>query len=450
SVVVLLAVLVLAAAGYVGFRQWQRAQDRARLNLQTATVERGTLVATVSGAGTVRAASSVNLAFQASGQVSQVLVKEGDRVRAGQEIARLEATDAELQVEQAEANLYIAEARLEQVRKGPLAEEIEAARAGLASAEENLSTLRAGVDPMDLEIARLRWEQAKDQLWAAQSQRDAIGGNPLRQAELGSAQASVASAEMAAEIARLQYERAKAGPSVIEIRAAEAQVAQAAATLARLLSAPSNEDIRVAEGQVRQAEVALKQARHRLAQTCLVAPRDGTVTHLSIEVGQVVAPNAPVATLSGSDVLEVVADMSEVDVARIRAGQEVHVTLDALPEQVLKGKVVEVAPAGASTQGVVSFPVTIRFEQPGADLRPGMTANVAVVIERREDVLLVPSRAIRTQGGKRLVRVLRAGEIADVAIEVGLRGDGNAEVLGGALREGDVVVLTPPSSLLGL
>jgi HlyD family secretion protein len=450
-VVLVLIVPALVALAYFGFRWWRQARGGPSANLQTARVERGSLVATVDAVGTVQAASSVSLVFQTSGQVSEVLVKEGQRVRAGEPIALLDPTDAQLQVEQAEANLEVARARLEQVRKGPLPEEVAAARAALASAEESLAALRAGADAMDLEIARLRWEQAKDQLWAAQANRDAVAGMPASpQANLDAARAQVASAEMATEIARLQYEKAKAGPRAADIRALEAQVAQARASLARLLNTPSAEDIRMAEGQVMQAEVALKQARHRLDQTRLVAPFDATVTRLSVEPGQVVGPTTPVATLSRSELLEVVADLPEVDVARVRVGQQVQITLDALPDQVLAGEVADVAPAGASTQGVVSFPVTIRFNQAPPEVRPGMTANVSIICERRDDVLLVPTRAVRTQGGKRLVRVLRGGEIVEVPVQVGLTGEGRVEVLDGALQEGDVVVLSAPSSLMGM
>ncbi len=451
SVVILVLVLVLAASACLGYRWWRATRAGPSAGLQTARVERGSLVATVDAVGTVRAAGSVSLVFQTSGQVRQVLVKEGQKVRAGEVIALLDPTDAELQVEQAEANLEVARARLEQVRKGPLPEEVAAARAALASAEESLRTLQAGADATDLEIARLRWEQAKDQLWAAQANRDSVAGMPMSpQANLDAARAQVASAEMAAEIARLQYEKAQAGPRPADIRVAEAQVAQARASYARLLSTPSAEDIRMAEGQVMQAEVALKQARHRLDQTRLVAPFDGTVTRLSAEPGQVVGPSTAIATLSRSDLLEVVADLPEVDVARVHIGQQVQITLDALPDQALAGVVADVAPAGASIQGVVSFPVTIRFDQVPPAVRPGMTANVSIISERRDDVLLVPTRAVRTQGGKRLVRVLRGGEIVEVPVQVGLTGEGRVEVLDGALQEGDVVVVSAPATLMGM
>jgi RND family efflux transporter MFP subunit len=254
---------------------------------------------------------------------------------------------------------------------------------------------------------------------------------------------------MSAEIARLQYEQAKQGPTARELAAAEAQVAQAKLNLSRLLSVPSAEDVRAAEIQVAQAELTLKQAKARLAQCCLRAPVAGTIAALSVKAGQTVGPSTTVATLSGSGALQVVADLSEVDVARVTAGQEAEVLFDAMPDRAFHGRVVQVASTGTSIQGVVNFAVTIALDGVDPAIRPGMTANVTIIAERRENVLLVPSRAIQVRGARHLVRVVREGQVTEVPVQIGLSGDNGTEVLGDTLREGDLVVLNDTGTAAG-
>ncbi len=441
-VIILVVVAVVAGLGFFGLRQLRLARQAQQAALQTAQVQRGTLRATVSTAGTVQATNSVNLSFQASGQVKEIKVKEGDQVKAGQALAVLDAADAELQVSQAEVSLAIAETKLAQAKKGASAEEIAAAQAALASAQESLKALQAGPSAADIEIARLKWEQAKDQLWSAQCQRDATCGNPnAAGSACDQANASVASASMAAEIARIQYEQAQKGPSDKDLRAAESQVAQARLNLSKLTSSPSAEDIKAAEQQVRQAELSLQQARLKLAPYTLGAPIDGTVARLTLQVGQTVGPSTQVGLLAVPDSLDISADMSEIDVARIKEGQAVDITVDALPGRAFKGHVIRVAAAATVTQGVVNYPVTIHFGETDPAIKAGMTANASIIIDQRENVLYVPSRAIRTEGDERVVRLLYQRQAVDVPVQVGLAGDDGTEVLGDALKEGDEVIL---------
>ncbi len=442
-IIIGLVLLVVAGLGYWGVGRLRQAGRAAMEDLQIITVQRGPLAATVDTAGTVEMVRSVNLVFQTAGQIKEIAVSEGDTVKAGQIIARLDTADAQLQVAQAEASLATAEAQLALAKKSSTAEEIAAAQAALASAEENLRRLQAGATEEEIEIARLRWEQAKDQLWGAQAQRDATCGNPLAGGgACDGANASVAAAEMAAEIARIQYEQAQKGASDSDLRAAEAQVAQAQANLTRLTSGPSAEDLRVAESAVEQARVSVELAKRGLEQMTLQAPFDGTIAQLDLEVGQVVGPSSPVGVLAGDERLQVVADMSEVDVALIAEGQEVEITLDALPERTFKGHVTDVALAGVSTQGAVNFPVTIALDEADPIVRPGMSASISVITERRENVLLVPSRAIYAQGRDRVVYVWRGGQVEAVPVQIGMSGDSGTEILGDSLSEGQEIILS--------
>jgi HlyD family secretion protein len=434
-------VLVVASIGFLGLRRIQRS-SAATGDLQTAQVTRGSLVATINTAGGVETADAVDLSFQASGQVVEVKVQEGEPVKAGQEIARLDDGDLQLQVAQAELTLDNARAQLDAAKQGATAEELASAQAALASAQESLKALQAGPSATDIEIARLQYEKAKDQLWSTQCQRDATCGNAnAGRAACDQANASVAGAEMSVEIARLQYEQAQQGASAKDLRAAEAQVAQAQLNLSKLTGTPASADIRSAENQVKQAELNLQQVKLKLAQCSLTAPFDGTITRLPLRIGQMAGASTQAATLAGTGGLQITADMAEADVAKVKAGQEATIVLDAMPDRTFQGRVTNVANAGTSTQGVVNFAVTISLEGADAAVKPGMTANVSIVVDQRDNVLLAPSRAIQAQGQQHIVRVLHEEQVIEVPVEVGLSGDNGTEILGDTLREGDLLVL---------
>ena len=139
--------------------------------------------------------------------------------------------------------------------------------------------------------------------------------------------------------------------------------------------------------------------------------------------------------------------VDEIDIGRVAVGQPVTITLDALPGETLRGEVTQIADMALPEAVVVSYQVTVRLEPTAAPLRAGMTANVDLVIERREEVLLVPKRFIRIDRGTGRVYVDKVvgGQVAPVEIQTGLRDETYSEVLAG-LQEGDVVALVQEST----
>jgi HlyD family secretion protein len=123
-------------------------------------------------------------------------------------------------------------------------------------------------------------------------------------------------------------------------------------------------------------------------------------------------------------------------------------TFDAIPEKEYSGRVVEVASIGSAMQGVVNFTVTIELGNPDTSVRPGMTAAVNIVTDLVEGVLVVPNRAVRLIQGQRVVYVLREDNPVPqmVEVELGLTSDTVSELVGGDVREGDVLVLNPPTN----
>ncbi len=436
----LIILAVLIGGLYVGYNRFV-AQAESTPTYQTTTVQRGTLVATVSAAGTIQASAQTSLLFQTAGRVVEVHVEPGDVVKQGQVLMKLDATELQLAVDQAQVALDIAKIKLEQLKAGPTPEEIASAQAALESARANLAGLLKGPDPHDIRVAELNVEVAKNNLWQAQAQRDADRGNPgTPDWQLDLDEARINNAQNQLEIALQNLEKAKAGPTADQVAAARAQVVQAEANLKKLQNTPSRYDVAIAEAQVRQAELSLQQAQNNLSKAVLTAPYDGIVAAVNYRVGDQATSSQPAVVLIDQSALSIQVNLAEVDIPKIQLGQPVNITLDALPDRSFTGHVSYIAPAGISTQGVVNFAVTVLLDGADSAVKPGMTATANIIVDRRDNVLLVPNRAVRSQGGQRVVQVLYNGQVIAVPVQLGLSNETATEVLSG-LQEGDQVIL---------
>jgi multidrug efflux pump subunit AcrA (membrane-fusion protein) len=370
--------------------------------------------------GKVLPARWADLSFTAGGRITRLLVKEGDQVKEGQLLAEVDTTQLERAVVEAEAVLTIARANLDLARVGPRPEEIEAARqeaavawqqvadaeAALAQARANLVLVRAGPTQYELDQAKIAIEQARDQLWGAQAQRDGIkGSHSSPQAIIDAAEAAVLQAQDAVRLAESRYAQLKAGPQREIIAVAQAAVAvaekqvetaRAAATAAdaraRLVElGPRPEQIAVAEAQVKQVEATLERARAALQDARLVAPFDGVVAQVKARPGEVAGISlgqvgggslvVPVMTIGDLAHLRIeTTDLRETDIARVELGQPVDVTFDALPGVRLKGKVTRIAPMATQGQGGTNYTVVVELDQPDPRLKWGMTAYVNITV----------------------------------------------------------------------
>ncbi len=485
-IVVLVIVALLGAGGWWLYRQKVAQEAEPEAAWEETTVQRGTLTALVNATGSILPEKQTTLAFQSPGRVAEVLVAEGDAVRAGQVLARLDTTDldlavaqAELALRQAEAAKAQAQAALEQARiglstaqaqllrtqQGASAYDIAAANAAVESAKAAYRRLLAGPTEEEKRVARANLDQAEAALEQAQAAYDQVADRPdvamLPQA------LQLQQATSAYEVAKANYELTLREPSEAEIASARSAIAQAEASLQRLLEGVSEEDLLVAQLAVEQARVgvdqaqagvdqaqvgveqaqlSLDQARSRLADAELTAPHDGVITMVGVKEGELTG-GQPAFVLTDLSAYHVEVTVDEIDIGRVVEGQPVTVTLDALPGEALSGWVDAIAETASLDAGVVSYKVTIRLKPTTAPLRAGMTATVDIVTERRENVLLVPNRFVRLDraSGRAFVDKLVEGEPVSVEIQIGLRDETYSEVLTG-LQEGDVIVLVTESS----
>jgi len=357
---------------------------------------------------TVVPVQSATLSLPTGGIVAEVLVAEGDFVKTGQILVRLDDARLVTAVMEAEASLATAEAQLAKAKAGPGEEEVavaeaavEVARTGVqttqgtvASARASLARAQTGATAEEIAIAERQVAQAKNALWEAQSQRD-IACSQAGGSNCNSAQAAVGSAEEAVRIAELQLQQLQAGPrqediavaqaqlqqALGELATAQAQVRQAEAKLARVKKRPSAEDIAIVRAQVEQAEAALEQAKVALAETELRAPFSGTVVTLDVNTGEYVAPGRTIVQLADLSAWQIeTSDLTELDVVRIAVGQPAVVKVDALPGLELTGRVQRIALVAGDYRGDVTYSVTVELD--GAD-HPGLRWGMAALVEIR-------------------------------------------------------------------
>jgi len=220
-------------------------------------------------------------------------------------------------------------------------------------------------------------------------------------------------------------------------------------SLAKLTAAPEEIDVKSQKLAVQQKERALADAIDTLNDCTITAPFDGVVAAVEIDAGDDVAANAEIATVITDNQIATIT-LNEVDIAKIETGQKATLTFSAIDDLAITGKVIEVGLIGAVNQGVVSYDAVIALDDENEQIKSGMSASATIITAMKQDVLLVPSVAVKTDDDGSAY-VLVASESSDQprrqAVEIGLSDDANTEIIQG-LSEGDrVVVSTAKSSV---
>jgi HlyD family secretion protein len=214
---------------------------------------------------------------------------------------------------------------------------------------------------------------------------------------------------------------------------------------------------KVTQAQVGQAQAALKIAKTNLQYTNILSPVDGTVISRSVDVGQTVAASFQTPTLFSIaqelTKMQINTSVDEADIGKIQTGQEVSFTVDAYPDTLFSGKVSEVRNSPTTVSNVVTYDVIIKVDNPQLKLKPGMTANVSITIETRQDVLRIPNAALRfkpaeakgtTYDKKEMkgtkVWILENGKPKPVKVTIGLSDGTYTEISVGELNAGQEII----------
>ena len=366
----------------------------------TALVTRRDLSATVTATGTVKAmvGAEVKVGSRIPGRVEQLAVQVGDRVKAGQAIARLEQDDLQAAVGKARADLAASEAKLATVRNGARTQELQTAEAALRQAEANQLLALANLD---------RYQQLY---------RD--GGIALQVVDTASRDHDVSTAQVRSAREQLSLVREKY----------------------------TVEDLQYAEAQVLQARAALQIAEANLGYANITAPMGGVVASVSTQQGETVTSGSAAAqaptfvTIIDLNRLQVDAYVDETDIGKVRVGQAATFSVDAFPDKEFGGKVTAIYPKALIQQNVVTYDVVIAINNREGFLRPDMTANTTITVAKRDKVLAVLNQAVRREEGDRVVFVQEGDRLVRRSVKTGWKDKAYTEVLSG-LKEGERIVL---------
>jgi len=331
--------IVLLVGGFIFYR-W-KGQNGLNQKFRTIKVERGEISTTVTATGTINPVTTVLVGSQVSGTIKALSADFNSRVKEGQIIAQIDPAIFQAQVDQAKANVLNAQA-------------------SLLNAQSNLQSAQANV--------------AKSQVAVVDTKRTLERNRPLMERNV------IAQATM--DIAQTNYDSA---------------VAQEEAAKAQLESAKAQ--VESAKAQIEQTKAALKLAETNLRYTTIRSPVHGTVISRNVDVGQTVAASlqAPTLFTIAKDLtqMQVDANVSEADIGRVAVGQEASFTVDAYPERMFRGRISEIRNAPMTIQNVVTYDVVHQVDNKDLKLKPGMTANVSILVAHKEGVLKITNAALR-------------------------------------------------------
>jgi HlyD family secretion protein len=347
-------VLILVVASVLAFAVLQD-NEAAAPKFKTAIVELGRLQAVVASTGTVNPVNTVIVGSQLSGNIKEIYVDYNSIVKAEQVVARIDSAVYEAQLEQAEAQLLLAQTQLQEKQK-----EQAAAAASVESAGANLRSARASFREAALQFDRMTQLNAKKTV--SQSAFDEI------QARRDSFQSAVEAAGANVKVTEAQLQRV-----VAQENGARALIAE--------------------------REAAVKLARIRLDYCTIRSPIDGIVIERAVDVGQTVAASlqSPLLFSIAEDLkhMQLEIDVSEADVGQVEAGQDVEFSVDAFADRKFEASVRQIRNSPTNVQNVVTYKVIADVDNKSGLLRPGMTANVSIIVAYRDNVLMVPNAALR-------------------------------------------------------
>ncbi|MCG5243182.1 efflux RND transporter periplasmic adaptor subunit, partial [Azospirillum doebereinerae] len=364
---ILLGGALAMAAGLSAYVMLARAEPPPAYRL--ARLEQGPLVSAITATGTMSALVTVEVSSQLSGQIAELHADFNSRVTKGQVLARLNGDQLAARLAQATADLDSAAASVTQQQA-----QLDKARADVANAKASVANARAQLVQADLAQRDAERDLGR--------RRDLRGRGVVAAADLEKTETAARSAQSQAVAARAQIQQAEAG-----VASAEATLAVGAA------------QIEVARAQVAQREAALQLVRVDANRSVIRSPIDGVVVNRAVSTGQTVAASlsAPTLFTIAQDLrqMEVLANIDEADIGRVREGMPVRFTVNAFPGDSFTGRVTQVRLAPKEDQTVVTYIVVITVENPEMRLLPGMTANLRITVDERLAALKIPNAALR-------------------------------------------------------
>jgi multidrug efflux pump subunit AcrA (membrane-fusion protein) len=450
--VIIGVIAVVAAAAVWALNPFGKA---AAVSLVTARASTGTIVASVSLSGSVASSSISELNFGTAGTVTKVSVVPGDKVTVGEVLATIDDSALQVQLQVAQANLTAAQARLAQDQAGPTAATIASAKDSISQAKLQLSTAKTSLTDTIAQNNQ-NTAQAQAAVTAAQAQLATDTANlPAGDPQLAKDQQAIDTATTSLSSTQLK--------ATLSLHQAQSQVSSA--TLG-VTTAEHNYALKIVpatDAQIASDQAAVAQAQQALTtlqQTgaTITSPINGTVTVVNIKLGQAVTGSSASSASASSSAtgqievmdlgqLQISGEASETDIPKLKMGLAATISATALGTNTVVGKVCQLSVVGTQISGVTSFGVTVCLDGSNAALLVGMSATAAVVTDRADNAVMVPSLAVKTVGGQQVVSVLGSdGKTqTNVPVTVGITNGSETQILSG-LKGTETVVETIQST----
>ena len=452
--------LITACQPPAGARPPGAAANTVAATAQKVQVTTGTVENRIVATGKVVANASASVAFSRSGTVKEVLVKEGQQVKVGQTLMKLDTTDLDLTAQQQWANYLSAQATYSQSIKGPTATELKAAQAALTSAQAAVASASAGkkdlyAQPTEAELLQVKsdLENARVELQQAQSAYDRKKGTDP--AGVGGSQEGVSleKATNSYNKAKAAYDAKFAQPKQGSVSSANSSIASASSqveTAKKNLEAlqPVTETVKQREAQMQQAYVAWQQAIENTKNATLIAPFDGIVTSVAYDKGDYAGAGQAAVQVADFATPIFEADVDEADLGGIKVGQDAQVNLQTYPDQPISARVLSISTVGTNAGAVVNYKVKLSMgKASGQGTQPAVLINMSgtseVVTARKTDALVVPNEAVTvdTQTKRYSVDKLKADNTTEkIEVQLGFRDAKQAQIVSG-VSAGDTLVI---------
>jgi HlyD family secretion protein len=448
-------IVVVGVAAFFGYRYVQaKNQTGLPSNLTTVRVTQGTLQATIGASGNVYTNQSATLNWQTPGVVGQVNVKVGDHVTKGEVLATLDPTSlTNPTAMNAEQNLAAAQQAYQNLMQSTTT--LAQAQLTLAQAQQAVTDAQNARAVLNYsrgangnaDAAQAEYYLAVDAYNKALARFQNVQNLSPSDPTYASAQAAVVAAQKTMQSRQATLNWYLSGPTANDIAQADANLALAQAKLAdaqraydQVKNGPSASDIATAQANIDSAKAAVNMQY-------IIAPFDGTVTELDSKAGDLVSSSTTALRIDDLSKYFVDLTVNEIDIPNVQVGQKVDITFDAIANKTYNGTVYSIDQIGTQSSGAVNYTVTVQLTNPDPSILPGMTASASVVLNQADNVLMVPSRGIRTQNGAYYMIVLVNGALEQVSVKLGLSNDTESQIISNQVQAGMEVVTNPLSQL---
>jgi HlyD family secretion protein len=473
--------LIIALIGVIIFIKIKNNNHQVKYILTK--VSRGNINSIVSGSGEIIANNQVTLNPKASGTVVYIGVKNGQFVNKGKLIVKLDTTDAEKAVRNAEINLENAKLNLEKAKQANPIDETILKRQAMAAMTNTLSDTKTVLNslndilftdisgyhinsnylidyyshivnfyhPEDIDydtVITNNYNKLKTLNTSNQAIISYLNDNSSFSEVKNALDKITDTTKLLNDTVQLSYQLINRYDSVLKDNNLTPAIAirnilTDKSTLASYLSLvntdtttllnlqnsfanylnnannPVTFNLRVLELNVEQAQNALDNAKDNLNNYYVYAPFDGIVSQLNINVGDNININTPVCVLITKDKIAKIT-LTEVDLAKIKLGDKAQLTFDALPDFKTTGQVIEIDPLGVESQGVVSYTVKISLDKIDERLNPGMSVNADIITDSKENVLLLNNSAIKSINNKKYVELVTIKDVSEETFKSGI------------------------------